>query len=432
MENLDKLEKDEIKMLENYLKEYRREHNIYMRILAVRMVKLGQTRTDVGKYIHKDRKTVGNWVKAYNEQGIDGLIPDYSKCGVKSKLSDEQLLELKNTIIDSNESYNIKDVKKLIELEFEVTYSYKQVWEIVRKKLGLNYRKPFIIYNEAPEDADDLLLKKTSMIDLENEKVVVLDESRCQSTTNTARQLCNSTINGKKDKNILKKTGERYGINGIGFQGINCQSAIFFNQKNNANNFVLTICQYLMLTIENPKAIKILNEIVNNPKLEIDNIKLELLEKNIDKKEFDEIFDHEQKIIPEKFKSKCKKYKINYYKINRIMKNHLQELLNNKELISIMEEEQILNIILDNARIHTAKIVEESCEILSVNLVFLPPYCPFLNPIEGVWKDIKREIYNENYYSLNELIELFETKFYEKVDVKIVTYQFGIVFSFLS
>ena len=155
---------------------------------------------------------------------------------------------------------------------------------------------------------------------------------------------------------------------------------------------------------------------VNNPKLEIDNIKLELLEKNIDKKEFDEIFDHEQKIIPEKFKSKCKKYKINYYKINRIMKNHLQELLNNKELISIMEEEQILNIILDNARIHTAKIVEESCEILSVNLVFLPPYCPFLNPIEGVWKDIKREIYNENYYSLNELIELFETKFYEKVD----------------
>ena len=160
MENLDKLEKDEIKMLENYLKEYRREHNIYMRILAVRMVKLGQTRTDVGKYIHKDRKTVGNWVKAYNEQGIDGLIPDYSKCGVKSKLSDEQLLELKNTIIDSNESYNIKDVKKLIELEFEVTYSYKQVWEIVRKKLSLNYRKPFIIYNEAPEDADDLLLKK--------------------------------------------------------------------------------------------------------------------------------------------------------------------------------------------------------------------------------------------------------------------------------
>ena len=131
-----------------------------MRILAVKMVKLGQSRTTVGEYLHKDRKTIGKWVNAYNDQGIDGLIPDYSKCGTKSKLTDEQLLELKNTLTDPNESYTIKDAKKLIELEFKVTYSDKQVWEIVRKRLGLNYRKPFIIYNESPEDADDLLLKK--------------------------------------------------------------------------------------------------------------------------------------------------------------------------------------------------------------------------------------------------------------------------------
>ena len=160
MKTLDKLEKNEIKLLEKYLKEYKQAHNIYMRILAVRMVKLGQSRTSVGEYIRKDRKTVGNWVKAYDEQGIDGLIPDYSKCGTKSKLTDEQLLELKNTLTDPNESYTLKDVKKLIEMEFEVTYSDKQVWEIVRKKLGLNYHKPFIIYNEAPDDTDDILLKK--------------------------------------------------------------------------------------------------------------------------------------------------------------------------------------------------------------------------------------------------------------------------------
>lgn len=160
MKTLDKLEEDELKLLEKYLKEYRQAHNIYMRILAVRMVKLGQSRTAVGEYIRKDRKTVGNWVKAYDEKGIDGLIPDYSNCGTKSKLTDEQLLELKNTLTDPNESYTLKDAKKLIEIEFEVTYSDKQVWEIVRKKLGLNYRKPFIIYNEAPEDANDILLKK--------------------------------------------------------------------------------------------------------------------------------------------------------------------------------------------------------------------------------------------------------------------------------
>ena len=111
---------------------------------------------------------------------------------------------------------------------------------------------------------------------------------------------------------------------------------LYFNQKKIIpNNFVLTICKYLISRIENPKTSKILYDLVNNPKLEIDNIKVELLEKNMDNDE-----DDDKKIIPEKLKSKCKKYKINYYKINILMKKHLQNLLNNKKLILIMKEEK--------------------------------------------------------------------------------------------
>ena len=160
METIDELEEKEIEELDEYLNEYRQAHNIYMRILAVRMVKLGETRTTVGKFIHRDRKTVGNWVKEYDEYGIEGLIPDYSKCGTKSKLTNEQLLELKILLSDPDKNYTIMDAKKLIEERFGVKYSYKQVWEITRKKLGFNYCKPFIIYNEAPVNADDILLKK--------------------------------------------------------------------------------------------------------------------------------------------------------------------------------------------------------------------------------------------------------------------------------
>ena len=36
-----------------------------------------------------------------------------------------------------------KKVIKLIEKRYNVEYSYKQVWEIATKKLGLNYRKPY-------------------------------------------------------------------------------------------------------------------------------------------------------------------------------------------------------------------------------------------------------------------------------------------------
>ena len=76
-----------------------------------------------------------------------------------------------------------------------------------------------------------------------------------------------------------------------------------------------------------------------------------------------------------------------------------------------MKNERRLNIILDNARIHTSKVVEMACGILNINLVFLPSYYPFLNPIENVWKDVKREIYNSYYTNLDDLIEVFEDAF---------------------
>lgn len=160
METIDLLEKKEIEELDKYLKEYRQAHNIYMRLLAVRMVKLGETRTSVGEFIRKDRKTIGNWVKDYDKYGIEGLIPDYSSCGTKSKLTNDQLIELKILLSDPDKHYTIIDAKELIENRFGVTYSYKQVWEITRKKLGFNYCKPFLIYKEALADAEDILLKK--------------------------------------------------------------------------------------------------------------------------------------------------------------------------------------------------------------------------------------------------------------------------------
>ena len=121
-------------------------------------------------------------------------------------------------------------------------------------------------------------------------------------------------------------------------------------------------------------------------------------------------------IVYKKLNASCKKYNINYYKTNRIQKQHLLSNLNNDNLINLMKNERRLNIVLDNAKIHTSKVVEMTCDILNINLVFLPPYCPFLSPIENIWKDVKREIYNSYYTTLNELIEIFEEAFMARVN----------------
>ena len=114
MTNLKKLEDEEILELENSLKKYLPHHKMYQRVLAVKMVKQGCTRIEVGNYMNVDRQTVGRWVKKYDENGIEGLEPDYSNCGRNCKLSDEQLSEFKEIITNPNEHYTIKKAMKLI------------------------------------------------------------------------------------------------------------------------------------------------------------------------------------------------------------------------------------------------------------------------------------------------------------------------------
>ena len=258
-------------------------------------------------------------------------------------------------------------------------------------------------------------LKKTSKIDLEKEDLAITDESRCQNTKNSQRYLCEPLIGGLRNQNIMIRTGERFGVNGTGFQGVNTSSAIFFNQKNNSNNFAITLCEYQLTRIENPRATNIIYNAINNPNIDITNIKLDLLQELLEEEDFDELFNDEMELDYKKLNSYCKKYNINYYKINRIQKAHLLDNLNNKELIDLMQKERRLNLVLDNASIHTSKVVEMTSDILNINLVFLPPYCPFLNPIEIVWRDAKREVYNSDYETLEELIEIFEDAFMSRV-----------------
>ena len=54
--------------------------------------------------------------------------------------------------------------------------------------------------------------------------------------------------------------------------------------------------------------------------------------------------------------------------------------------------EKRIVVILDNFRTHHAKKVREEAEKLNISLVYLPPYSPDLNPIENVWKSIKRVV----------------------------------------
>ena len=58
-------------------------------------------------------------------------------------------------------------------------------------------------------------------------------------------------------------------------------------------------------------------------------------------------------------------------------------------------------MILDNARIHHAKLLQPYLNSLKerLELVYLPPYSPNLNIIEGLWGWLKSEVINNVFFS---------------------------------
>jgi transposase len=55
-------------------------------------------------------------------------------------------------------------------------------------------------------------------------------------------------------------------------------------------------------------------------------------------------------------------------------------------------EPEAIIVILDNLSSHKTKLCHETASALGIYLVFIPPYSPDLNPIEFVWKSLRRMI----------------------------------------
>ena len=81
------------------------------------------------------------------------------------------------------------------------------------------------------------------------------------------------------------------------------------------------------------------------------------------------------------------------------------------EKIRLGNPEGRIMIILDNFKSHHALKVAERALELGIDLVFLPPYSPDLNPIEFIWKSIKRIISRSFIDSRESMCSVIENDF---------------------
>ena len=76
------------------------------------------------------------------------------------------------------------------------------------------------------------------------------------------------------------------------------------------------------------------------------------------------------------------------------------KIINSRGILQLLLNLGKSILILDNAKYHHANIIRDYAFITRIDLLFLPPYSPELNPIERVWKLTKKHAIHNRYFQL--------------------------------
>lgn len=89
----------------------------------------------------------------------------------------------------------------------------------------------------------------------------------------------------------------------------------------------------------------------------------------------------------------CKRESLNNITKRRALKREITlEELDKHEIKLKMKNEKRICLILDHYSVHKSQFIKKVANILNITLIYLPPYSPHLNPIEQLWRKMKKII----------------------------------------
>ena len=184
----------------------------------------------------------------------------------------------------------------------------------------------------------------------------------------------------------------------MGFQAINGKSYISFPENSRSHNMMLFVAELRMRNLANNEIIPYINCAINDYSVKRENM---IRKFNIEKME--------DSLLSDKLKyfGKTKGYKKTF--TNAMNKFIYKEDKKDEFTIDALIRFELL----DNYKPHHNKQFKKFCELLKIKLIYLPAYTPQYNPIEQVWKSIKRIIYDPTISNREELISIFKEEYYK-------------------
>jgi len=113
----------------------------------------------VVKEMNRSNPWASDWLKRYDEEGIDGL-KDRAKSGRRPELPEEIEYEIKTILRENNQGWTTKQIEELIIRESGIKYHYTHIYRVV-KKWGLKQKVPRKVHvNTASKEEKDEFKKR--------------------------------------------------------------------------------------------------------------------------------------------------------------------------------------------------------------------------------------------------------------------------------
>ena len=122
------------KELDEALKSLDYPIRYYQRLIAMKLISVGHNHKETGEILGVSYRTINRWAKACENEGLNGLIPNFSG-GKPSKLSKENKVQFKQILIES-ENVTMTDAQRILKEDFGIEFTLPHVCNIVRQ-LGL-------------------------------------------------------------------------------------------------------------------------------------------------------------------------------------------------------------------------------------------------------------------------------------------------------
>lgn len=206
----------------------------------------------------------------------------------------------------------------------------------------------------------------------------------------------------------------------MGFQAINGKSYVVFPENSRSHNMMFFVAEIRKRNLSNKDIEPYIDSIINDysvkreniiGKFNIQSMGQELFSNKI--KKFGETKGYKKTFMKSVNNLVYKEKKDDEYTIDKLIRLQLLDNLENMNIGGLLENEKEIVIILDNYRPHHNTEFTKFCNLLKIKLIYLPSYTPQYNPIEQVWKSIKRIIYDPTITDCQKLIEIFEKEYYK-------------------